>query len=297
MRAIWLIILAWLTVVQAQAATEIQPGVIYNAGSDLSVSNLGLQLRVPQGFRAALPQGTDVLLMESDDQSRRMLVSASAGSEAEVEQFLSQPYAIDEYTQLLPEGEPRRQALQWLQSYEVAGLADPSTRAVALVRLSKTGIALLVLTLYTEFEGEALSAAQQMLDEAQFNPPKAVSRVQAVGPEINWQERLRGAALRYLKTENGFSANRFYYLCSDQNFVYADNDSYASSDALSDFSYAGQANHHGQWHIRANRLQLLWADGGQSEFLLSRRYVEQWDEWGTFLNDERWFEVNNTVCP
>lgn len=301
MRYLLLLLCSLSVLAQAQSVSELRSGVIYQPGTRLAIASLGLSFEVPAGFRAALPANSEVLLMETEDQTGRMLVSVSSGGSVEqIEASLTQPYPIDEFTQLVPATAPKRSGDQWLQSYKVEGLADPNAKAVAMVRLGSNQLVMLVLLIYTDYETQAVSAAQQLISSAQFSKPQLAAPSVSDNPnlvtDLDWNQRLRGGALRYLKTSNGYSASRYYYLCSNNQFVYSDNDSYLSSDASSDFSYSGNANNHGQWSIEGNRLSLMWANGNQNQFSLSRRYVQEWDEWGTFLDNTRWFEVRNSVC-
>ena len=113
---------------------------------------------------------------------------------------------------------------------------------------------------------------------------------------LNWERILKGSALVYTRTGEGFSVKKTISLCSDYRFVYSDVDSYISKDAYHNFTAGVRGQQAGSWKIAGDALLLLWSDHTQSRSTLSYRYLEQRDEWGIFIDDERWRNMVNRKC-
>lgn len=295
-----LLLLAALVICSGQvnAATEISPGVLYQPGTRLQVSSLGLELSVPNNWQALLPQGSEALVLEPIGQTARLIVTAVPDSSAQsIRQLMGQAQALDAMTQLVPGGQLGESNGIFTQQFEVSGHNPQNLKASAYGRLGSNQVALFVLMLEPAGQNLLPALGKQFIQEATFSAPQVAKQAQGSnsGP-INWDRELRGRTLQYLKTSSGLSVDKRMNLCSDGSFIYTDNDSYLSSDAVSDFSASSQSSNAGRWEITGDRIKLTWNDGTRSQFTLSRRYVAEWGEWGTFVDDERWFNNRNRVC-
>ncbi len=281
-----------------QAATEISPGVLYQPGSQLKVSSLGLQLTIPENWQAVLPAGSEALVMEPTGQTARMIVTAAGQSSAQtVQALMSQPQVLDAMTQLQPVGQLSQQAGIYAQQFKLVGNNPQNLKASAYGRLGSNQTALFVIMLEPQNQNLLAEVGRKFIQSVKFNRPQASVPANADGNQnIDWDQALRGRTLQYLKTNNGLSVDKRMNLCSDGSFFYSDNDSYVSSDAISDFSGSSQSSNAGRWNISGDQIKLAWNDGSTSQFTLSRRYVREWGEWGTFVDDERWFNNRNRVC-
>ena len=133
---------------QANAATEISPGVLYQPGTRLQVSSLGLELTVPKNWQALLPQGSEALVMEPIGQTARMIVTAVPDSSAQsIRQLMSQAQALDAMTQLLPSGQLNESNGIFSQQFQVSGHNPQNLKASAYGRLGSNRIALFVVML------------------------------------------------------------------------------------------------------------------------------------------------------
>jgi hypothetical protein len=140
--------------------------------------------------------------------------------------------------------------------------------------------------------GDATEEAAQNMGEV-----KTEFQIQAAeSKNMDWRQELKGRKLKYMKTGNGFSVQKSINLCSDGTFIYRDDDADISNDAMTGFNTSSKGGNSGQWQIQGDQFILQWNDGLRSQFTLSRRYVEEWEEWGTFVDDERWFNLRNKVC-
>ena len=297
-RSLLIVTILALCPLQGHAATEISPGVLYQPGTRLQVSSLGLELTVPNNWQALLPQGSEALVMEPIGQTARMIVTAVAGSSAQsMRQLMSQPQVLDAMTQLVPSGQPGERNGIYMQQFELSGYNPQNLTASAYGRLGSNQTALFVVMLEPAGQNLLPALGRQFIQAATFSAPRVAQQTQGGnGGPIDWDRELRGRTLQYLKTSNGLSIDKRMNLCSDGSFIYTDNDSYVSSDAVGDFSGYSQSGNAGRWEISGNTIRLRWNDGTQSQFTLSRRYVAEWGEWGTFVDDERWFNNRNRAC-
>ena len=279
----------------ARASTEISPGVVYQPGTQLTVSSYGIDLTVPRDWRAMLPQGAEALIMEPIGQVARMIVMAVPNSDAQnIRQLMSQPQPLDMMTQLVPRTPPVDQGGLFSQQYEVQGNNPQNLVASAYGRLGSNRTAVFVIMLEPRNQNMLPALGQQFISSISFSAPQSAAA--AGGGNIDWNQRLRGRTLKYQSTSNGLSITKLMNLCSNGAFSYTDSDSYGSSDATGSFSGYSNSAQTGRWQISGNQINLAWDDGSRSQFTLSYRYVPEYDEWGTFVDDQRWFNIQNRVC-
>ena len=281
------------------AATEITSGVLYDSGTKLKASNFGVEFSVPNGWQAVLLQGSDALIMERANAVARIVVSAEANSdESSIRQFLMQAQSLDMHSQLVPVANVKKQGNIFSQDYRIEGFNQQKLGAKLFVQLGKNNVAFAIMILEPVGSPQFTSIAVNLVKTVKFFKPIEIqNNLQASTGNINWEQQLKGRTLQYLYTGNGLSTKKKINLCSDYSFSYNDNDSYLSSNAMNNFSANNNASESGRWNITGDQLNLLWNNGSQTNYKISRRYVSEWDEWGTFLNEDRWFNVNNEVCP
>jgi hypothetical protein len=279
----------------ARASTEISPGVVYQPGTQLTVSSYGIDLTVPRDWRAMLPQGAEALIMEPIGQVARMIVMAVPNSDAQnIRQLMSQPQPLDMMTQLVPRTPPVDQGGLFSQQYEVQGNNPQNLVASAYGRLGSNRTAVFVIMLEPRNQNMLPALGRQFISSISFSAPQSAAA--AGGGNIDWNQRLRGRTLTYRSTSNGMSITKLMNLCSDGRFSYTDSDSHNSSSATGDFSGYSQSGYTGRWQISGNQIHLSWDDGSRSQFTLSYRHVPEYDEWGIFVDDQRWFNNQNRVC-
>ncbi len=282
------------------SAEELKPGVLYQPGTILTVSDIGLQVKVPEQWQALLPAGTDTMVMESAGKVARIVVSAVPQSTDQmIRTAMTQSTQVDASSTLVPVAKVTLCDGIYRQQFQLQGMNPQNLVGTALARLGSNATAVYVLMLEPEGQGMVEKVGDKFIKSIRFSKLKQASNTAAnksADKTIDWNQQLRGRTLKYLKTGNGLSVDKRMNLCSNGQFFYSDQDSYISSDAISDFSSVGHSNQAGSWQIKGNQLQLKWNDGSKSQFKLSRRYVKKWGEWGTFVDDQRWFNVSNKVC-
>ena len=228
----------------------------------------------------------------------RMIISAVPGSNDQmVRQTMSEQLVLDFQSQLSPKSKVDMSGGLYSQSYEVTGNNPQNLVGSAYGRLADSGLAVYVVMLEPAKQNMVSPVGRKLIRGMSFPAPKTELEVQReAAKNIDWNEELRGRTLKYMYTGGGLSTTKKMNLCSDGSFSYSDSDSYASSDAVGDFSAYSQGGQSGRWQISGNRIVLQWNDGSTSQYSLSRRYVPEWGEWGTFVDEERWFNVQNQVC-
>jgi hypothetical protein len=282
----------------AVAATEISPGQLYNAGARLKVSALGVEFSVPQGWRALLPPAAEVVIMEPLDQSARMFVMAQPDKDrSAVEADMNEATELDAGLVIRPAGAATLRDGLYRQRYAISGPNPQRLSVSSLGRLGDNQVAVYAILLQAPDQPDKTSIAESFMRGMGFTAIVAPATQAGQGGDIDWNSELRGRTLQYLKTGNGLSVDKRLNLCSNGTAVYSDHDSYFSGGVGGDFSAYSNSGDVGQWSINASRLTVNWNDGSRSTYNLSRRYVEKWGEWGTFLDDDRWFNNANQVCP
>lgn len=295
-RLLFIILLGYCGFVQA-GATEIKPGVLYKGGTSLLSSEYGLEFTVPQGWQAILPRGAEVMIMEPGNAVARIIISAVTNSnEAGLMQLMNQHRPLDAASQLVPGEQAVKKGKFYHQRYTIHGNNPQNLAAEAYAALGDNNTAFFAIILEPKDKAQFNVITKNLVGSVRFKAAKPQVVQQASDKNINWEQELKGRTLNYMRTENGMSINRKMNLCSNHNFSYSESENYVSSDVYTDFSTASQSGNKGRWQIKGNKLLLQWSDGTKSSFALSRRYVEEWDEWGTFVDGERWFVVANRAC-
>ena len=294
------ILLGWLSLPGLLlAATEVEPGQLYQGGARLSVSQAGIEFSVPEGWLALLPPGAEAMVFEADDQSARMFVMAEPGQDvAAVEASMNESTVLDAGLQIAPGGPATQANGLYRQTYNLLGGNPQGLKVSSLGRLGDNQVAIYTILVQLPGRPEQAPTAEAFMRGIEFSQiaQPATQATPGQVDNIDWNSELRGRSLRYLKSGNGLTTDKRINLCSDGTAVYSDNDSYFSGGAVSNFSAYTNRGDVGRWVIAGNRLSIDWNDGTRSAYGLSRRYVERWSEWGTFLDDERWFNTANKVC-
>ena len=282
----------------ASAADEITPGQLYSGGHPLKASGLGLEFTVPSGWQALLPAGAEIMVMEPLDQSARLFVMGEPDNDpASVSAAMNEATQLDAGLSIEPLAPASLSDGLYRQRYRILGPNPQGLEVSSLGRLGDNGVAVYAILMQAAGSDGRMPEVETFMRGIRFSAIAAASAPATVaGDEIDWDGQLRGRTLRYLRSGNGLTVDKRLSLCSDGMVVYSDRDSYFSGGAISDFSAYSNSGDVGRWRIDGNRLGVTWNDGSRSDYTLSRRYVERWDEWGTFLNEDRWFNIANEVC-
>ncbi|HHI94360.1 MAG TPA: hypothetical protein ENK04_12735 [Gammaproteobacteria bacterium] len=127
-------------------AVEVQQGQIYSAGTYIESAQTGIGLTIPQGWKGAWPQGSEMFVLESASLKANIFMTFEQGNEAGLRTLMSNPIPLDARTQLVPASTPKRTGNIYTANYSVAGAPRltgfmaaqilPPSRGVAFIALS-----------------------------------------------------------------------------------------------------------------------------------------------------------------
>jgi hypothetical protein len=288
---------------QLHAATEISPGVMYPSGSDLKVSTHGIELEVPENWQAMLPQDSDYLMMESSGSVGRMLVTLASNSDKQsVRQMLDRPLVLDAMTRIKPSAEVTEKDGLFSQSYQVVGMNLQNLAATAYGRLGDNQTAVFVIMLAPEDQKSLLELGKKLINSIVFSAPKTAAQVKAeansntASSDVNWDWQIRGRALEYVKKGDGATIKKRLSFCSNGRVFFTDQDSYTGNSGMSNFSANAQTTQNGHWKVSGDQLELFLSDDSHEQYRLSKRQLPDSNEWGIFLDDDRWVYKRNRAC-
>lgn len=144
------------------------------------------------------------------------------------------------------------------------------------------GGVMIVAMAETDKANAAFQKALEISKTARFSKP------QESQASSEWQTFLRGKHLLYLNTNNGYSARRDIYLCSNGTFASSNGDSSISINGTVATSGKGS----GTWSVSGASLILNFNNGSVSEYTLSTRQAS--NEIG--LNGNRYFVKSDAGC-
>ena len=280
------------------AATEIRPGQIYQPGSELRVSSVGISFQVPKGWRAFIPQGGAELVLQSIKSEAKMMVSAVANSDDQsIRKFMSETQQVDASTSLQPSSQVILNQNLFQQSYQIVGDNPKNLVANAYGKLGRNQTALFLIMLEPKDQNLLASLGAQFLQAVEFTRPKnKASSKSDVGNDKKWIRFLRGRTLLFTSEKDGVTKKKYIDLCRNGKAHLRDRDIFFSEDATHQFSAANENKRSGRWKVDNNQLQLIWKDGPSTKYALSGNYNKQRTEWIMKLDNEHWQYSINKVC-
>lgn len=277
--------------VTGSAQTEIAEGHRYEAGMLLKVESLGIQLEVPADHTAVLPQGSNTLVIISTDQEITLLVSADEMDLESSKKEMMQATNLGNGLSLIPAGDLWQDKQTLIGEYRVAGSPQP-LKSLAQVQIGSHGIGLVAIMIATPSKFAAgETALGSLFSSLRFGKPATAAT--SAGNE-EWATYLKGKALKYFYTSNGFSSTDFIYLCSDGTFLRKLDDSSVSNLGTG----VMHSGNEGRWHAtgtgNSGKLVLTSPDGSQSSYELF--YGEGNKGKGVYLSGSRYYVDNNDRC-
>ncbi len=268
-------------------AAELQPGVVYQGGDVVEVSQLGVSLKVPKGWFGALPPGSEFFVLEAGNRKNTILVHASESSEAQLRQTMSTLIDLDGY-ELRPIAEPQESNGLWVGEYEIVPAANGLTVARILAKnLGLTSVALIAL----DTAGDSFSArqAEDLAKQVEIQSVKRMPR--EVAGDDSWAEYMRGRYIARYVTRSGYTEDTHIWLCSDGTFSYSDSSGGFGGGA----SGAYQESNGGRWQAQG---QLP----GQGSLILQSgsgeiyRYDLALENQKLYLDGNQWLRDSNQRC-
>jgi hypothetical protein len=284
-------------------ATEIQPGVVYDGGTRLSVAEYGVSFTIPAGWKGALPQGSEYFVIEPLTGGATILAIGDQGSVTELQAILSAPIQLGGGVMLQPSGTLRQEGGALVREYSVSGTAQPLVARVA-GRADDSGFVVVFGLLAPADQLASHRAAfDQTVGSTSFAPPVGAggsvaggavgqSGQQATGSQQTWAEYLRGKYIVRYYTATGYTDETHLWLCSDGTFQRRG----AAGGFGGGASGAFQGDSTGRWQatgVGANgTLDLLYGDGS------SVRHVLYWDydKNELHIDNKRWLHDTNRIC-
>ncbi len=185
----------------AQVA-EIQPGQMYQAGTRVRASSLGVSFVIPDEWIGTLPQGTEVFLMGSNTRPSVILVSGDEiGSVQEAIGLLSEPLDIDGTNVLQPVGAPVVEDGELTQTYRVVVDGQELTgEAHAFVGPHGIGLAYVAVGPVAQADYYR-RLATDLAASTELTTPVAEPAGDA-GGDGTWDSLVRGYKLHYITAKN-----------------------------------------------------------------------------------------------
>jgi hypothetical protein len=278
---------------QAPAAQPIAGGQVVNDPS------MGVRFSVPPGWKHQKQQAT--YIMGHDTIPGMVIITPHTFNSAqEVIASASEPLYQGQDGQLAVTSQAVTLATNILAADYGGHMLGKQARGRVVAVLSPHGGGLMIMagTEASTYGPQYAQLAEGIASSMQFSKPVMSAEAQ------NWSQRLRGRKLHYLKSnrDSGVTGSHFestersIYLCSDGSFQ-------GSSSSQMAFDTAGGSGHSGgKPQTGSGRWEVATLGGGVSLVLRLTNgetisYRLETDGSKTFLEGQRWFVVENNVCP
>lgn len=268
-------------------AAELQPGVIYRGGDVVEVSQLGVALKVPEGWVGALPSGSELFVLEASNGKNMILVYAAQSSEAELRQTLSTVIHLDGYA-LQPIKALEKANGVWTGDYKIVPAANGVTVARVLAKnRGQTSVALIAL----DRTGDTFSARQAKAMVKQIKIQKVKPSPRQKAGANSWTEYMSGRYIARYVTRSGYTEETHLWLCSDGTFTYSDSSGGFGGGA----SGAYQKSHGGRWRAQGKlpgQGNLILESGSGQTY----RFGLALENRKLYLDGNQWLRDSNQRC-
>ena len=271
-------------------AVEIRPGQIYEGGTSLTASDVGVTFTIPSGWRAGLPAGAEALVMERLAGGAMILVMAQEVSEAEVMREMSQNVDLGGGAFLQPLAYPTTRPDGVLTAdYQLVGGQVPGQGA-AFTRLGKTGVGVVFFAVDTSADQAGRTAASQLVDGVRFSKPVAPTPAGAEG-SAPWGDYMRGRYIARYYSGSGYHEKTELWLCSDGTFHRSGDSGGFGGGASGAFAHSSA----GRWSAGGTQpaqgqLRLETSEGVAT-------YALSLADGKLYLDGTQWLRGDNEVCP
>ena len=275
---------------QPSSAVELQPGVVYQAGTEVESSQLGVALTIPQDWVGALPQGSEVFVLESARLQARLYLKIDAITRQQMIQTLSGPVPLGSGVVLQPTSKPMMDKDLVKVDYQASDMTQ-SVPAFAVGRALKPGLSAAVFVLPANQGGVLKQAASRILNSIETRAvSQTVQSIPSAGAN-SWQEYLRGRHIQRYFTQTGYLEEQRLWLCSDGSFRKSFKSGGYSPDQTSG---ATQSGAQGRWYAQGETsgegtLVLQFTEGGSASYRLTLQKK-------LYLDGVQWLRVKNEYC-
>lgn len=282
-------------------AVEITPGTVYEAGTELTSSEAGVTLTVPSGWRAALPPGSEALLMERVAGGSMIFVAAQETTEQAMLLEMSQDVDMGDGLVLVPTALPSREGGVLQGEYRLTG-SSLSGLGAAFARVGPAGVGVLLLALDTGTDRGGRDAARTIARGVAFAKPKTTEAPaptpsgagaqSARGEGANaWQDYMRGRYVARFYSGSQYHEKEELWLCSDGTFRRSGDSGGWGGGASGAFASSGG----GTWTASGQQpgvgeLRLQFSDGVGT-------YALSLEGGKLYLDGTQWLRGANELCP
>lgn len=201
-------------------AVELSPGVLYESGTRLQSSELGLSLTIPSGWQGALPQDVDAFVIQKQGAQDTILVRADQVDKQSILSMMNQPIALDQGMILMPMGKAVEKPGVIEGKYTVSG-QHAEARAEIKTVLGKHGVSVALIGLGFS-EGEPSKTLAKLAKTVRLEAPQHAQQSQAGaasgGSGQKWSDYMRGRYIVYYYTGSGYHEEDHIWLCSDGSY-------------------------------------------------------------------------------
>ena len=266
---------------------EIVAGQLYNGGTELTSSALGVTLTIPSGWQGGLPQGAGALVLDAENGEASMLLVFDSYNQTQIESMMAGSIPLDEGMYLQPKASPNVQDNTVVNDYLVMGTAVPLAANVAAREL-REGLSLATIIFASSMTAELKQLALAITaDITVFEPADPAVNEQAGG----WQQYMRGRYIARYYTGSGYREKHEMWLCSDGSFATSFN---AGGYSMDGFSGAMNDGNSGTWQAlgdlnQSGVLVLTYTNGNQSRYELVLQD-------NLYLDGQKWLRGENERC-
>lgn len=289
----------------AVLAEELEPNRLYAGGTTIEVSELGLSITIPEGWKGALPQGSSMFIMESSATNANTFLYGDEMTDEELREVMSATIPLDAQLSLEPTSGVREESGWFVADYCVPQNAELEARIKAQTGPSGIGLAMITVAKKGDF-ASAWSATDRIARSLTFREP-------AVPPSNagNWQDYMRGRYVVRLYTGSGYYEEEHIWLCSNGQFIRSSNAGGGGVGSGASGAYAGRGQ--GAWRADGDldgngtlvlRYGATSFEGSTSDFSFQQQtgarevhYTLRLSEDDKlYLDGKRWFRDQNQRC-
>jgi hypothetical protein len=307
-----LVVLLFVVFSAPAPAAEIRQGQQYAGGTLLESSDAGIALRVPEGWHAAWPAGSEMLILAIPDGTGYIFVHVAEMNEGGATELMAQPVPLGDGIVLQPASSAGKDADGLISArYRVTGAPQPWTAQIK-TRIGPHGVGAAFVTLGEPEKFDAIATTARALALAtQFDKPVTPQpAVTQSGDGANWQDYMRGRYVVRYYTGSGYTEEDHIWLCSDGTFHRSTASGGFGGGASG--AFGGRAN--GRWQASGvtgamGELALQYGPGAVTE---NSTTFGEWTEQSAgydrivfsleihnkklYLNGKQWFRDSNQKC-
>ncbi|OZG74997.1 hypothetical protein BTA51_00925 [Hahella sp. CCB-MM4] len=196
-------------------AAEIQTNQLYQGGTQVQSSDIGLGVTIPESWQGALPAGSSFFVIESAALQATILLYAEQMSKSQLQQTMSQSIPLDASIQLVPTSAPRAEGDLLIADYQVP--ARPELKARIIGRTGSNGLSVALITLTpSQDPAGVFNIAKDTAMKLNFFQPKQSAT--STGGSGSWQEYMRGRYIARYYSGSSYHEKQEIWLCSNGEF-------------------------------------------------------------------------------